>query len=580
MDQGLTLKALPDLLAASDRRLDAVASPREEGEAEDFLAVLESAVGQDPAVSPESPVGGFGSLGSWKRNPQSPLSDLTISGGARSGDTDQSPKLDVLGRHFPEGLRSKTVAPEISDPVGADTGRTDFRKLDRQKPLPSPRREDFRDFSSVRKEARREIDAQIPEGLRSGPEATAVSDPMGVDEGRADFGKHDRQKPLPLPRREDVRDFSSIREEARHERDAQSIASSGVFQGTGGAVFAEPTAIRQQSKVVRHVVTGQPHMEETFREPGFVVADTETHVGDGKRAGLVSVDTVDRRRGYEAYHRNMGGASLPAKDIRPLSGRPDGVGANVRGLPRGYALPKASGYGALPSLKVSKVSAVSAPPEAAQPSPDALAPRVARGPVAPYVDVPVASEGIFGAAAASAGLARAERSGNPGPPASASGSVDVRFEGEVRSGDTIRRIVEYVEANRPSLSRGLDVVVEHDDLGRFGLRAVRERAGHIDVSVTARTSEAGRFFEDNRAELARALDSVGAKLVDVRQTGYGEPSAKPEFFPKPEFSSEGRDSEPTFSSSRDGRGEQEADSRRRRHLWQEYRERFEGGSGA
>ena len=627
MDQGFGLKALPDLLAASiSGRTTEGKSAHREGAEEDFLTVLGSAIEEPPSDHPELSDGGFGLRESVENG--FPLADTGILEKPRAEEAVRTPVSDTIGKYFPGGLHAETATSWTAESVPISTkGREHPPEAGLQKPLESGRRAHPPEAG---------LQKPLESGRRAHPPEADLQKPLESGR-RAHPPEADLQKPLvsgqramhslePLMEGEDYREGVHVQDVSASVVPAASQRANGhpvatdvatdVAEKSRGASYEEPTVIQREPsegirsqgrasirQKIRHYAPEGLRIPGAGREQGPVAANLERYSLQESRAKVMSLSPgFERQRHETPYKRALGAgipgaaayraavsdtgnATLPAKDIRSSLNRPnnvrktdnnipladlkigslpremqEGVAVHkfvqkdfVRQMPEGQPLPRTRGYGSLSNIR--EFEPVGTAFRGAVPSP---------------VDTGF-DDTLGGIVLANSG--RAEPAGlslsMPAPDA-----LDVQVDGSVRSEDTIRRIVEYVEANRPSLVRRLDVVVEHDNLGRFGLRAVKGGADQIDVSITTQTPKGQSFFEDNRAELAKALSLVGVRLMEVKVLGNGEAPARFE------SSFEGRDNETAFSSSRDGRDGEEADSRRRRNLWEEYRERFGGGAGA
>ncbi len=132
----------------------------------------------------------------------------------------------------------------------------------------------------------------------------------------------------------------------------------------------------------------------------------------------------------------------------------------------------------------------------------------------------------------------------------------------------IQEIVNYIEVKRFSQTGKFDVVVQHNNLGRFELSAFRGEGNKINMNIMAESFQGHQFFVKHKVELSRALDKIGVKLGDLKLVETQGTVFKNELLGSRE---EGGQRSDAFSRSE---YYEDADSRRRRQLWEEYRRRY------
>ena len=616
MDKSLALQGLSELPSPMDgadrRRIP------NEAEAEDFLALLEAGIGSRA----KEVVGVVEDL--RKREDFSPV--LEISNRLSSGDFKHKalPEADIVGKLFPEGLRP-TVSSGGVDIGGADgDGETIARDFGAQKSerLPVPTRDDrivqkedlptrAALYGLLSNSLLRQKGSRLPDVPSSGkPTVSGESfqKAFGVKEGHGQGGHssafvqglQDVHYTVNPPVLAEHRDSGSLHTPMRRtlsgEVGEQSLSSEGfkmdrhTFReprsepgGRGDAYFLSQghtpgnnTPLYRRTGIVAREYESVGGFSNLPRKTpnGRVVQAAEGYPSkasaadfgqgsvDGSLGRVVSSDGAALRSEISSIRPKPKGYSgnFVAKEPHTLFDR---VGVDIIG--RGEPLEPRDGtvVGRTDGVVSKKPSLLGGSEE--------QIPRVFDSRAvhhSPHGDILPAAEVSRGSMFVDSAGAEPVEFGS-----GLSVRRSVEFGGE-DSGGTIRRIVEYVESNRPSLSRRLDVVVEHDELGRFGLRALREHSGRIGVSVTTETPEGQKFFENNKAQLAQALNSVGVRLADIRAAGQGE---SPVRFELPLET--GRDGS-SFAYSHDERGGEDAQSQRRRDLWEQYRERFQGGTDA
>lgn len=166
-------------------------------------------------------------------------------------------------------------------------------------------------------------------------------------------------------------------------------------------------------------------------------------------------------------------------------------------------------------------------------------------------------------------------SGDTSAKANTTNVFDMTSVNSAKSSEVIAKIVNYLDQQQLTSKGELDVLVKHDELGQFRLNVNRSGdKGSIDMRISA-GAEGHRFFTEHEVELVKALNQSGVRLSDLKivqaevigETGKSSSGSFGD-------SSEDRSSS-QFSQSHQQRGGNNRDgSDRRRHLWQEYRERM------
>ena len=99
-------------------------------------------------------------------------------------------------------------------------------------------------------------------------------------------------------------------------------------------------------------------------------------------------------------------------------------------------------------------------------------------------------------------------------------TVDVFQLGDIRgmdSKDVVKKITDYLIQNGIKNLDSLEVLVDHEDLGKFKIDARRVNTkGLIDLKIEAETLEGKDFFQKNEALLNRQLSNAGINLQDLK----------------------------------------------------------------
>ncbi len=145
----------------------------------------------------------------------------------------------------------------------------------------------------------------------------------------------------------------------------------------------------------------------------------------------------------------------------------------------------------------------------------------------------------------------------------------------VRPSDLINKITEYIEQNAVAKNDSLNLTVHHHDLGKFDI-AVNHRGNNhqLEVVINSTTREGNNFFHAHEQHLVQKLQQAGFEIHDFKivsrlaQVEAGRNNSDSMFNNN---SNQQRSWSGSHGFSHD---QQEADSQRRRSLWEEYRERY------
>ena len=140
----------------------------------------------------------------------------------------------------------------------------------------------------------------------------------------------------------------------------------------------------------------------------------------------------------------------------------------------------------------------------------------------------------------------------------------------------IQEIAKYIEHSQLTTGQRLNLTVNHGKLGTFQVQVLKNR-GHEDmrIQIKAFSDNALNFFNQKETQLVNRLAESGLNVGELKITAaanmlkFGETVAK-----------DGQQSTMDLFSQREqqqGRqqqSQQDADSQRRRDLWEQYRERY------
>jgi hypothetical protein len=150
-------------------------------------------------------------------------------------------------------------------------------------------------------------------------------------------------------------------------------------------------------------------------------------------------------------------------------------------------------------------------------------------------------------------------------------SIDINNKTEI-----IAKIVNHIEQNKLESSSTIDLLVKHEELGNFRVNVSKTATNQVDLEIITQSSKGSEFFMKNEAEMIKALDQSGVKLLNyklVSSSSHAEFSkvssdSKNQGFDMGQQSSQEQSQSKQFQSGN-------KDSDRRRQLWQEYKEQTE-----
>lgn len=151
--------------------------------------------------------------------------------------------------------------------------------------------------------------------------------------------------------------------------------------------------------------------------------------------------------------------------------------------------------------------------------------------------------------------------------------VDLSHVNPSNTTSLIDQVTKLIEQNNIKTADSMDVVVKHEDLGQFKIEVNRNaNTDQLDMRIISKDKAGHNFFVENEAQLAKTLNQSGIKLSSFKVALSAENA----------FTSNtdggGKDFSGEFSQNRgqqgqfNGRQGENADSQRRRQLWQAFKE--------
>jgi hypothetical protein len=140
----------------------------------------------------------------------------------------------------------------------------------------------------------------------------------------------------------------------------------------------------------------------------------------------------------------------------------------------------------------------------------------------------------------------------------------------------ISKLSDYIEQNAIANRNELDVLVKHDELGDFRISAQKVgKQGHIDLKIITGGAESQQFFAQNETEIIKNLTQSGVKLVNVKIVSAGTEVINTSNEGKGHFdqgSSDEKKNQLFGQQQGHQRQNENQDSRKRRQLWEQYKE--------
>ena len=145
--------------------------------------------------------------------------------------------------------------------------------------------------------------------------------------------------------------------------------------------------------------------------------------------------------------------------------------------------------------------------------------------------------------------------------------------------ELVDKIADYVRQTQIQGRQALDLTVHHQELGDFNINVSRKgKAEGLEFEIRANTAQGQNFFVEHEAKLIQALNNSGIKVTDMKIFTSLTEFAKFDGDGKG-FSQDNLNSNSQWKGSEQHQGRQQhsddADSRRRRDLWEQFKERFQ-----
>ncbi len=140
--------------------------------------------------------------------------------------------------------------------------------------------------------------------------------------------------------------------------------------------------------------------------------------------------------------------------------------------------------------------------------------------------------------------------------------------------ELMTKISNYIEHNNIANGDSLEVLVKHDKIGDFKIQATKAEVGNaIELEIMTGTKTGQKFFMNHEVELVKALNNSGIKLSGVKVVASTELSASnaDKNSSSDSFGSQ-KGSEQGFGQKGGHARQEDADSQRRRELWENYRD--------
>lgn len=155
-------------------------------------------------------------------------------------------------------------------------------------------------------------------------------------------------------------------------------------------------------------------------------------------------------------------------------------------------------------------------------------------------------------------------------------ALDLSTIDTTNSIELVNKISDYIQQNGMQRAQSLDMTIHHDSLGQFKINVGRPEANlnQLNLEIITSTDNGQEFFTKNEAQLIKTLINSGLKIADLRIVPTERQFA--EFNdskgPSSEYNHLGK--EDSSSDLYDKSDQQDRDSRRRKELWEMYRERL------
>lgn len=136
----------------------------------------------------------------------------------------------------------------------------------------------------------------------------------------------------------------------------------------------------------------------------------------------------------------------------------------------------------------------------------------------------------------------------------------------LKSSDTtetvIGKIQDYIIQSKVSSDPNVQLRFNHSELGNVDLQVQKMSGDNISVTITSNSTDAVKFFTENKAELLQTLTKSGLNISDLKLESNTSTNKDPNAQQNQSFA----DSKSEFSGSK--QGQQDKESKRREELWE------------
>lgn len=133
----------------------------------------------------------------------------------------------------------------------------------------------------------------------------------------------------------------------------------------------------------------------------------------------------------------------------------------------------------------------------------------------------------------------------------------------------IEKISNYFEQEQVQKAEKIDLVVKHDELGKFNIQVNKAARGSelVDVRVQSMSPESQKFFQEHERELLQSMTKNGVKVGEFKLMAQADsPTSQ-------DRQSDRHQSSKNFDfNNRQQQNEEQSDSQRRRAMWKYYQD--------
>lgn len=151
--------------------------------------------------------------------------------------------------------------------------------------------------------------------------------------------------------------------------------------------------------------------------------------------------------------------------------------------------------------------------------------------------------------------------------------LDLRGQKVNTNIELMNQISNYLEQNQVASQKDVEVLVRHDTLGDFTVKAHRtsSQGQGVEIEIFSKSDRANEFFARNEVNLQRTLENSGVTVTDIKIGMNSETRTNDSGQRDMNFNDHRGQSQ--YRGSERGDTTRDEDSRRRQELWQMYRER-------